>query len=54
MRVHLGGPAGVVLGSGSYELPPIRRPAATLDPLTYGTPARLTFDPGAGVSRVRR
>ncbi len=46
VRVHLGGPAGVVLGSRSYELPPIPRPAATLDPLTYGTPARLAFDPG--------
>ncbi|MEU4404554.1 multicopper oxidase family protein [Streptosporangium sp. NPDC023963] len=47
VRVHLGGPTGVVLGSKSYDLPPLPRPAATLDPLTYGTPARLAFDPAA-------
>ncbi|MET7328246.1 multicopper oxidase family protein [Nonomuraea sp. NPDC005650] len=45
VRVHLGGPAGVVLGSTSYDAPPVPRPAATLDPLTYGTRAPLGFDP---------
>ncbi|MGP3964180.1 multicopper oxidase family protein [Nonomuraea sp. 3N208] len=46
VRIHLGGPAGVVLGSASSTAPPVPRPAATLDLLTYGTPARLAFDPG--------
>lgn len=46
VRVHLGGPAGVVLGSKSYDAPPVPRPAATLDLLTYGTRAPLAFDPG--------
>ncbi|MDX3102005.1 multicopper oxidase family protein [Nonomuraea angiospora] len=45
VRIHLGGPAGVVLGSTSYDAPPVPRPAATLDPLTYGTRAPLGFDP---------
>jgi FtsP/CotA-like multicopper oxidase with cupredoxin domain len=44
VRVHLGGPTGVVLGSAP---PPARQPAATLDPLTYGEPAPLGFDPAA-------
>ncbi|MFI7640719.1 multicopper oxidase family protein [Nonomuraea sp. NPDC049400] len=46
VRIHLGGPTGVVLGSSSYDAPPAPRPAATLDVLTYGTPAPLGFDPG--------
>ncbi|MEV4110690.1 multicopper oxidase family protein [Nonomuraea sp. NPDC049695] len=46
VRIHLGGPTGVVLGSASYDAAPVPRPAATLDLLTYGTPARLGFDPG--------
>ncbi|TMR17689.1 multicopper oxidase family protein, partial [Nonomuraea turkmeniaca] len=46
VRIHLGGPAGVVLGSASYDLAPVPRPVATLDLLTYGTPAPLAFDPG--------
>ncbi|TMR99903.1 multicopper oxidase family protein [Nonomuraea basaltis] len=46
VRVHLGGPTGVVLGSKSYDAPPVSRPAATLDLLTYGTRAPLAFDPG--------
>ncbi|GAA4079934.1 multicopper oxidase family protein [Nonomuraea soli] len=37
VRVQIGGPLSVVLGGGT--LPPARRPAATLDLLTYGTPA---------------
>jgi FtsP/CotA-like multicopper oxidase with cupredoxin domain len=45
VRVHLGGPTGVVLGSTRHDLPPVPRPAATLDLLTYGTPAPLGFDP---------
>jgi FtsP/CotA-like multicopper oxidase with cupredoxin domain len=50
VRVHLGGPTGVVLGPAP---PPARQPAATLDPLSYGTPAPLGFDP-AGPGRTFR
>ncbi|MGW3347140.1 multicopper oxidase family protein [Nonomuraea rubra] len=46
VRVHLGGPSGIVLGSTSYHAPPVPRPAATLDLLTYGARVPLTFDPG--------
>jgi FtsP/CotA-like multicopper oxidase with cupredoxin domain len=45
VRVHLGGPTGIVLGSRSYDAPTLTRPATTLDLLTYGAPAPLTFDP---------
>ncbi|MEU7885548.1 multicopper oxidase family protein [Microbispora bryophytorum] len=45
VRVHIGGPAGVVLGSRSYDVPAVPRPATSLDLLTYGTPAPLGFDP---------
>jgi FtsP/CotA-like multicopper oxidase with cupredoxin domain len=45
VRVELGGSVAVVLGSGSFAAPATRRPAATLDPLTYGSPAPLGFDP---------
>jgi FtsP/CotA-like multicopper oxidase with cupredoxin domain len=45
VRVDLGGSAAVVLGSRSSAAPATRRPAATLDLLSYGTPARLGFDP---------
>ena len=45
VRVHIGGPTGIVLGSRSYEAPTAPRPAATLDLLSYGTPAPLRFDP---------
>jgi FtsP/CotA-like multicopper oxidase with cupredoxin domain len=45
VRVHLGGPVGVVLGSRSYEAPAVPRPATTLDMLSYGTKAQLDFDP---------
>lgn len=41
-RVELGGPA-LVLGPASIAEP---RPTARLDPLTYGKPAPLGFDPG--------
>lgn len=43
VRVHLGGPTGVLLGPGDPA--PVARPAATLDPLTYGTRAPIGFDP---------
>jgi FtsP/CotA-like multicopper oxidase with cupredoxin domain len=46
VRIHLGGPTGVVLGSTSHTLPPVPRPGPTLDLLTYGAPAPLAFDPG--------
>jgi FtsP/CotA-like multicopper oxidase with cupredoxin domain len=45
VRIHLGGSAAVVLGSASYRAPIVARPAATLDPLSYGAPAPLDFDP---------
>ncbi|MBB2745076.1 UNVERIFIED_ORG: FtsP/CotA-like multicopper oxidase with cupredoxin domain [Microbispora rosea subsp. rosea] len=45
VRVHVGGPAGVVLGSRSYDVPAVPRPATSLDLLHYGTPAPLGFDP---------
>jgi FtsP/CotA-like multicopper oxidase with cupredoxin domain len=44
-RVHIGGPTGVLLGSGPID--PIARPSSALDPLAYGTPAALPFDPAA-------
>ncbi|WP_169984009.1 multicopper oxidase family protein [Microbispora sp. H10836] len=44
VRVHVGGPAGVVLGSRSYDAPAVPRPAITLDLLSYGTPAPLGLD----------
>jgi FtsP/CotA-like multicopper oxidase with cupredoxin domain len=47
VRVHLGGRSGIVLGLTSYDVAPVDRPAATLDPLGYGTPAPLGFDPTA-------
>ncbi|WP_188190338.1 multicopper oxidase family protein [Nonomuraea sp. SYSU D8015] len=46
VRIHLGGPTGVVLGSTSYDAPSVPRPAATLDLLAYGAAAPLAFDPG--------
>ncbi|GII85226.1 hypothetical protein Ssi03_32160 [Sphaerisporangium siamense] len=45
VRVHIGGPAGVVLGSRSYDAPAAARPTATLDLLSYGKPAPIGFDP---------
>jgi FtsP/CotA-like multicopper oxidase with cupredoxin domain len=53
VRVHLGGPTGVVLGSLSYDAPAVSRPATTLDPLTYGTKAPLPFDPDQPDRRFR-
>jgi len=45
VRVHVGGPTGVVLGSGSYDAPSASRPGRTLDLLSYGTKVALPFDP---------
>lgn len=45
VRVVLGGSAAVVLGSRSYDIDTLRRPQATVDPLSYGSPAPLGFDP---------
>jgi FtsP/CotA-like multicopper oxidase with cupredoxin domain len=45
VRVHLGGPGGVVLGSRSYDAPAVPRPATSLDLLSYGAPAPIGFDP---------
>jgi FtsP/CotA-like multicopper oxidase with cupredoxin domain len=49
VRVHLGGPTGIVLGHGD----PARagQPAANLDMLTYGTPQPLPFNPEAASRR---
>ncbi|MGW8565424.1 multicopper oxidase family protein [Isoptericola sp. NPDC055881] len=44
-RVELGGSAGVVVGPAGEERAPEPRPTTTLDPLSYGTPAPLGFDP---------
>lgn len=44
VRVELGGASAVTFGR---PLPPTPRPAAELDPLRYGTPAALPFDPAA-------
>ncbi|MFI6317433.1 multicopper oxidase family protein [Nonomuraea sp. NPDC050556] len=43
VRVQVGGPLSVVLGSGAP--PPSARPAATVDPLTYGTAVPLKLGP---------
>jgi FtsP/CotA-like multicopper oxidase with cupredoxin domain len=51
VRVHIGGSVGVVLGSASYlgsrsyEAPAVAKPTATLDLLSYGAKAPLSFDP---------
>jgi FtsP/CotA-like multicopper oxidase with cupredoxin domain len=43
VRVQLGGSASIVLGSRDFAVAPASRPAATLDLLSYGTPAPLAF-----------
>jgi len=45
VRVQIGGPVSVVLGSRSFDIPVGSRPAATLDLLSYGTRAPLGLDP---------
>ena len=47
VRVSLGGPHGVVLGTGTSDRPAVAKPATALDPLSYGEPAPLPFDPQA-------
>lgn len=47
VRVELGGSASVILGSASFDAPSSPRPRATLDMLTYGSPAPLGFDADA-------
>jgi FtsP/CotA-like multicopper oxidase with cupredoxin domain len=44
VRVELGGASAVTFG---HPMPPTPRPAHELDPLRYGTPAALPFDPRA-------
>ncbi|MBA3490153.1 MAG: multicopper oxidase domain-containing protein, partial [Longispora sp.] len=46
VRVHIGGPRAVVLGSGTSS-GPFAQPDTTLDPLTYGTPTPVNFNPDA-------
>jgi len=46
-RVELGGSSAVVVGPDGATSSPTRRPTATLDLLTYGTPAPLGLDPAA-------
>jgi FtsP/CotA-like multicopper oxidase with cupredoxin domain len=63
VRVHLGGPHGVLLGgsgsagsagaAGTVDPPPVAKPKATVDLLTYGTPASLAFDPDRPDRRFR-
>jgi FtsP/CotA-like multicopper oxidase with cupredoxin domain len=45
VRVQVGGPLSIVLGARSFDVAPAARPTATLDLLTYGTPAPLDLDP---------
>ncbi|MFE6970457.1 multicopper oxidase family protein [Isoptericola sp. NPDC057653] len=45
-RVELGGSAALVLGPQGADAARTRRPATSLDPLSYGTPAPLELDPG--------
>ncbi|MCK9793419.1 multicopper oxidase family protein [Isoptericola sp. 4D.3] len=49
-RVELGGAGAVVVGPAGADATLTRRPATTLDPLTYGAPAPLGLDP-ADVAR---
>ncbi|WP_214107122.1 multicopper oxidase family protein [Acrocarpospora catenulata] len=44
VRIHIGGPTGLVLGRGPSGPPPVPRPAKTLDLLSYGAPAPIGFD----------
>ena len=53
VRIHIGGPTGIVLGQRTHTITPLPRPAATLDPLGYGSPAPLGFDPTAATRRFR-
>ncbi|GAB3098663.1 multicopper oxidase family protein [Isoptericola nanjingensis] len=46
-RVELGGASAVVVGPDGAASSATARPTATLDLLTYGTPAPLGLDPGA-------
>ncbi len=51
-RVELGGDTALQLGGGTRPAPPrSAKPATTLDPLTYGTPAPIGFDPAAADRR---
>ena len=43
VRVQVGA-ASVVLGSASFDAPSVRRPASTVDLLSYGTPAPIGVD----------
>jgi FtsP/CotA-like multicopper oxidase with cupredoxin domain len=45
VRVQLGGPTSVVLGSATADPAAVSQPAKALDLLTYGTHAPLGFDP---------
>jgi len=49
VRVHLGGPTGLVLGTGTPAA--VTQPRPQLDLLSYGTPAPLGFDPTAATRR---
>jgi FtsP/CotA-like multicopper oxidase with cupredoxin domain len=48
VRVEIGGAAALLVGPPGAPAPPPRpQPATVLDPLSYGTPAPLGFDPAA-------
>ncbi|RKR91237.1 FtsP/CotA-like multicopper oxidase with cupredoxin domain [Micromonospora pisi] len=53
VRVSVSGSAAVVLGSTSYDAPPVARTTQTLDPLGYGASAPLGFDPDKADRRFR-
>jgi FtsP/CotA-like multicopper oxidase with cupredoxin domain len=44
-RVELGGNAALLVGPGAETLEPDQAPREFVDPLTYGTPTPLDFDP---------
>ncbi|WP_243653478.1 multicopper oxidase family protein [Pseudonocardia endophytica] len=44
-RVEMGGDAALIVGATGAPPPHSAKPAVTLDPLSYGTPSPLGFDP---------
>ncbi len=47
VRLHVGGARSVLIGDPDASAPPAPQPDETLDPLAYGEPAPLEFDPAA-------
>jgi FtsP/CotA-like multicopper oxidase with cupredoxin domain len=51
IRIHVGGPTGVVLGPGSSAPAPVPQPREALDLLAYGAARPPAFDPDAADRR---